>query len=768
MPSFPFRIEVGYKDGTVKGYFTESFATDAESIVSASIMNAKIDCLPQATLIGNSGSAVSGGIVGTRAGETNGAGGGNAMTLGSSQSDSFGDHRTGKNSALSISFNDPATGSLTFHDTETSDLSGLDFYTFHGSKVCSVLGIPENVRIYTENFKFSDDSTDTNNYLSGDLVTNAVSLTDTFKMSPAARVRSNMVWEEADGDGMLQWVSSSVQNLKIGYESTEDSFIIDANSTRQFRIRNVDDLATRRINTNALIGTGTVFIGSGSSALSFGTSGTTAVSAFNDGDLNVSNGQLVVTHNESTIFSSPSNETFDDYTLVLKNRQQNTEDSFAGIAFDVGTENDTDAIMASIVVLRDTTADGDGNSSLHDGNLVFCTNDESDDDLTERMRISHDGDVTIADGRLVITHNESTTWSSPSNEVFGDFTLVLKNRQQNTVDTFAGIAFDAGTENDVDAIAGAILVARDNTTTTKHDGNMIFATNDDSDDDLTERMRITHDGDVCIGTTTQGTGGGRLTISDNGNIFPLTISNIFSTNDSADGILIEFPNTVTPDNASHFIRVDESDGTVVYEVRGDNAGGFTQGDSFTAGHDTACFDDDDLQPGLIVESTGEVWYKPTGSFQTALPYTQLSNSNGSKNVFGVIGGWPLRYDATGSIYNVDEGNEYYVKNGYYMKPAFIGYGKNAPTGSTNRQLSTMSLGEGLMWLTNHNGNIENGDYIESSVIKGHGRKQDDDILRSKTVAKCTETINWSEVTSSIQYSGSAYKKYLAAVTFHCG
>ena len=297
---------------------------------------------------------------------------------------------------------------------------------------------------------------------------------------------------------------------------------------------------------------------------------------------------------------------------------------------------------------------------------------------------------------------------------------------------------------------------------------MIFATNDDSDDDLTERMRITHDGDVCIGTTTQGTGGGRLTISDNGNIFPLTISNIFSTNDSADGILIEFPNTVTPDNASHFIRVDESDGTVVYEVRGDNAGGFTQGDSFTAGHDTACFDDDDLQPGLIVESTGEVWYKPTGSFQTALPYTQLSNSNGSKNVFGVIGGWPLRYDATGSIYNVDEGNEYYVKNGYYMKPAFIGYGKNAPTGSTNRQLSTMSLGEGLMWLTNHNGNIENGDYIESSVIKGHGRKQDDDILRSKTVAKCTETINWSEVTSSIQYSGSAYKKYLAAVTFHCG
>ena len=53
-------------------------------------------------------------------------------------------------------------------------------------------------------------------------------------------------------------------------------------------------------------------------------------------------------------------------------------------------------------------------------------------------------------------------------------------------------------------------------------------------------------------------------------------------------------------------------------------------------------------------------------------------------------------------------------------------------------------------------------------VKGYGRKQEDDILRSKTVAKCTEAINWTEVTSSVQYSGSAYKKYLTAVTFHCG
>ena len=60
-----------------------------------------------------------------------------------------------------------------------------------------------------------------------------------------------------------------------------------------------------------------------------------------------------------------------------------------------------------------------------------------------------------------------------------------------------------------------------------------------------------------------------------------------------------------------------------------------------------------------------------------------------------------------------------------------------------------------------------GDYLQR---KGDGtaKKQEDDIMRSKTVAKSTEAINWSEVTSSIQYSGSAYKKHLTAVTFHCG
>ena len=45
------------------------------------------------------------------------------------------------------------------------------------------------------------------------------------------------------------------------------------------------------------------------------------------------------------------------------------------------------------------------------------------------------------------------------------------------------------------------------------------------------------------------------------------------------------------------------------------------------------------------------------------------------------------------------------------------------------------IGEGAIWIVNTNGNLENGDYIQSSDIIGHGEKQDDDFLHNYTVAK---------------------------------
>jgi len=48
-----------------------------------------------------------------------------------------------------------------------------------------------------------------------------------------------------------------------------------------------------------------------------------------------------------------------------------------------------------------------------------------------------------------------------------------------------------------------------------------------------------------------------------------------------------------------------------------------------------------------------------------------------------------------------------------------------------------SVGEGAIWVTNINGNLESGDYITTSNIAGYGMKQESDSLKNYTVAKIT-------------------------------
>ena len=263
--------------------------------------------------------------------------------------------------------------------------------------------------------------------------------------------------------------------------------------------------------------------------------------------------------------------------------------------------------------------------------------------------------------------------------------------------------------------------------------------------------------------------------------------------------IISFRNTTTSVNAEFFgmtytglsanlaasghAFVINANGVIICAIRGDGSGGHVIDQSFTSGHDTSCKDDDDLMPGLIVESTGEMWAHPTSSYETALPFTQLCQTNGSKTVFGVVSGNLPAYHTSASLSDDDiTGDEFtalsgsvkptrwarYLKNGWILSPSFSGYAESFPTGSGNMHIGTNSIGEGSLWVTNVNGEIENGDFVESSVIKGYGRKQDDDIMRSKTVAKVTENIDWDNISDTITFSGSAYKKHKAAVTFHCG
>ena len=212
MANYPFKINITTKDDLKYSFYTASFATDADTVVSASVMVDRINNM-------KSGSNFVDSIEAPTSLATHGS------TLYGATVDSSGNNGI---HWLSASFDHPNTGSITFTDTETAASGGLDFYTFHGSKVCSVLGIPEGIPIYTENFKLSDSSTDTRNYISGEFVSDSVALKKGFKMSSQARMRSNLIWDDAFGEGFVQWVSGSDTKMSIGYDNVADVYRVNA------------------------------------------------------------------------------------------------------------------------------------------------------------------------------------------------------------------------------------------------------------------------------------------------------------------------------------------------------------------------------------------------------------------------------------------------------------------------------------------------------------------------------------------------------------
>lgn len=85
-----------------------------------------------------------------------------------------------------------------------------------------------------------------------------------------------------------------------------------------------------------------------------------------------------------------------------------------------------------------------------------------------------------------------------------------------------------------------------------------------------------------------------------------------------------------------------------------------------------------------------------------------------------------------------------------------------------RFASVNVLGEGRVWVTNLNGDIEAGDNITTSTLPGYGQRQDDCQLNNYTLGKATETVDWDIVTETVEYNGQEYKVYLLAVVYPSG
>ena len=212
MANYPFRINITTGNDTEFGFFTASFATSAENFVSSSVIVQRINNLESADF--------KRAATGSHAGldPTRGAHYYNGQLPTATQ--------TTSGTYLSASTDHPMTGSITFTDTEVTTNSGLKFYEFFGSKVCQVLGVPEGIPIYVENFKLSDDVNDKTNYLSGQVIADGVTVKESISFAPQSRMKSNIQWDEENGEGLLQWVSGSTATLRVGYNPDGERYTI--------------------------------------------------------------------------------------------------------------------------------------------------------------------------------------------------------------------------------------------------------------------------------------------------------------------------------------------------------------------------------------------------------------------------------------------------------------------------------------------------------------------------------------------------------------
>ena len=168
--------------------------------------------------------------------------------------------------------------------------------------------------------------------------------------------------------------------------------------------------------------------------------------------------------------------------------------------------------------------------------------------------------------------------------------------------------------------------------------------------------------------------------------------------------------------------------------------------------------------GLIVYATGD--YKTYDSnnnilysdnkaitINDSLPIIELTNTKKNKAVFGIIS-------------DKEEENRHY-KAGAFCTPV--------SNQNDDKRLYINSIGEGAIWIVNTNGNLENGDYIQSSDVIGMGEKQDDDLLHNYTVAKITcncdfdiNSTKYNCVSFVDSTSGNTYLKAFVGCTYHCG
>jgi len=234
-----------------------------------------------------------------------------------------------------------------------------------------------------------------------------------------------------------------------------------------------------------------------------------------------------------------------------------------------------------------------------------------------------------------------------------------------------------------------------------------------------------------------------------------------TTAESTDTFIRMSENSTGANTGTLVSRIRGSDGTIVFSFTGQHFIVYKMSDGYDGsdGYDMLS----EIQPGMIVESTGVPWV--SARTDLAIPVSTIAATSKSKKVFGVMDStWQDDYDI-----------KYWHHCEFTLNTQSIPVEPPDPNDpctydfySPYFKSRTNSIGEGQIWVTEHDGYIQNGDYITSSVVPGYGSLQDDDLMHNYTVAKCTQDIDWSSITDTIEHESVSYKRALVSCTYHCG
>jgi len=162
--------------------------------------------------------------------------------------------------------------------------------------------------------------------------------------------------------------------------------------------------------------------------------------------------------------------------------------------------------------------------------------------------------------------------------------------------------------------------------------------------------------------------------------------------------------------------------------------------------------------GKIVCATGEYnnfnfdEHKEKPNMNSSVCRIRLTDTSNQKSVLGVVAG-------------IEVGNRVHRQGVFVSDLGTLEEGDS--------RVLVNSIGEGAVWVTNINGNLENGDYITTCEIPGYGMLQDDDLLHNYTVAKITMNCDFDLNSDKyecveITHNGQTYKAAFVGCTYHCG